>query len=36
MIKLQSLGIIGNILKWIKMWLSDRKQYVVINGYRSE
>ena len=35
-IKLQSLGITGNIFKWIKMWLSDRKQCVVINGYCSE
>ena len=36
MIKLQSLGITGNIFKWIKIWLSDRKQCVVINGYSSE
>ena len=36
MIKLQSLGKVGNIFKWIKMWLSDRKQCVVINGYCSE
>ena len=31
MIKLQSLGITGNIFKWIKMWLSDMKQYVCCN-----
>ena len=36
MIKLQSLGITGNIFKWIKMWLSARKQCVVINGFCSE
>ena len=36
MVKLQSLGITGNGLKWIKMWLSDRKQCVVINSYCSE
>ena len=36
MIKLQSLSITGNIFKWIKMWLSDRKQCVVINVHCSE
>ena len=36
MIKLQSLGITGSTYKWIKMWLSDRKQCVVINGHCSE
>ena len=36
MIKLQSTGITGNVFKRIKMWLSDRKQCVVINGYCSE
>ena len=35
MIKLQSLGIKGNIFKWIKMWLIDKKQCVVNNGYCS-
>ena len=36
MIKLQSLEITGNILKWIKIGLSNGKQSVVVNGYCSE
>ena len=31
-VKLRSLGIDGEVLKWIKEWLNDRKQRVVING----
>lgn len=30
--KLKAHGISGKIIKWIKNWLSDRKQRVVING----
>jgi len=30
--KLQAHGIDGEILRWIKGWLSGRKQRVVING----
>ena len=33
--KLQSLGIGGSILAWIKAWLSGRKQRVVLNGKHS-
>ena len=35
-IKLQNLGICGDLLNWIKEWLSDRQQRVVINGVTSE
>lgn len=33
--KLHSHGIKGNILSWLKDWLTDRKQRVVINGNAS-
>ena len=33
--KLKSHGIEGNVLNWIKAWLSDRQQRVVINGTNS-
>ena len=36
LLKLESIGISGNILKWIKSYLSDRKQRVLINGISSE
>ena len=36
MVKLQSLGITESIFKWIKLWLSNRKQCVVINGHCSK
>ena len=32
LMKLQAHGIDGEILRWIKEWLSGRKQRVVING----
>ena len=34
--KLESLGIGGTLLKWIKSYLTDRSQYVVINGIKSD
>ena len=34
-IKLKSLGIEGNVLNWIKAWLSNRQQRVVIDGKNS-
>jgi hypothetical protein len=34
--KCQGLGIQGNILRWIKEWLTDRKQRVVLNGKCSQ
>lgn len=33
--KLKKLGISGNLLDWLKNYLSDRKQRVVINGKES-
>ena len=33
--KLYKYGIQGNLHKWIKSWLSDRKQRVVLNGCES-
>ena len=33
--KLSSFGIHGNMLKWIKCFLSNRKQQVVLNGRKS-
>jgi hypothetical protein len=30
--KMAAMGIGGNVLKWIKSWLTDRKQRVVIQG----
>jgi len=34
--KLESLGIAGNILKWIQSWLLGRRQRVVISGSGSQ
>lgn len=34
--KLEAHGITGEILNWIRSWLSDRKQCVVLNGSQSE
>ncbi len=34
--KLQQMGVGGQTLNWIKNWLSDRKQRVVINGQASD
>ena len=31
--KLNDYGITGNILNWIKQWLSNRNQRLAINGY---
>ena len=33
--KLQSIGLDQYILRWIVFYLSDRSQYVVLNGERS-
>ena len=33
--KLESYGIAGNVLRWIKSFLSDRKHKVVVNGQSS-
>ena len=33
--KLEASGINGKVLKWIRSWLSDRKQRVVLNGKMS-
>ena len=35
-VKLESHGIQGNVINWIKEWLNDRKQRVVINGISSD
>ena len=34
--KLSACGVGGKLLAWIKAWLSDRKQRVVLNGHASE
>ena len=34
--KCRGLGLEGIALKWIKVWLADRKQRVVLNGEASE
>ena len=34
--KIKSLGIDGNIHRWISCWLNERKQRVVINGVESD
>ncbi len=34
--KLQAHGITGNIHKWLKDWLIDRKQRVAVNGISSD
>ena len=36
LIKLEHYGIRGNMLKWFQSYLSNRKQYVSVNGYSSE
>ena len=35
-LKLESCGIQGNVLNWVKAFLSDRKQKVIVNGEASE
>ena len=35
LLKLKSLGIVGEIHDWIATWLSERKQRVVLNGEKS-
>jgi predicted component of type VI protein secretion system len=35
-LKIKSYGIEGNLLKWIRSWLSDRQQRVVLDGTTSE
>ena len=34
--KLRAAGIQGQVASWIEMWLTDRQQRVVMNGYASE
>ena len=34
--KLEAVGVSGLVLQWIKAWLSNRKQRVVLNGRMSE
>ena len=34
--KCRGLGLGGKVLEWIRVWLSDRKQRVVLNGEASE
>ena len=34
--KLSLLGIKGKLLDWIKSFLTDRTQYVVVNGFLSD
>lgn len=36
MAKVRALGIVGTVAGWIESWLTDRKQRVVVNGYRSQ
>ena len=36
MLKVKSLGVVGNVSAWIEAWLSGRKQRVVLNGSCSE
>ena len=36
LMKLEAHGIVGNVLKWIGNWLSNRKQRVILNGCFSE
>jgi hypothetical protein len=33
--KLRAVGVSGNLLRWIEIWLEDRKQRVVLNGEAS-
>ena len=35
-LKSERLGITGNLLRWIKTFLSERKQTVVLNGISSD
>ena len=35
LVKVESYGISGKFLAWIKSFLSDREQCVVLNGYKS-
>ena len=34
--KVEAHGIGGDVLRWIKEWLKDRKQRICINGEKSE
>lgn len=34
--KLNAIGIKGNLLNWIRLFLSERKQLVIINGVKSD
>ena len=34
--KLSACGVGGNVLRWIRAWLSGRKQRVVLNGHASD
>ena len=36
LLKIKSFGIEGRVLNWIKNWLTDRKQRVVLNGTFSD
>ena len=36
LVKLKAYGICGNVLNWIKSFLNDRRQRVIINGTTSE
>ena len=36
LMKCRGLGLGGRLLEWIRVWLSDRKQRVVLNGEASE
>ena len=36
LLKLRSLGICGNMLSWLRSFLTSRKQRVVINGVYSD
>ena len=36
MLKINSLGIVGDVYNWIKNWLEDREQRVVLLGCYSE
>ena len=33
--KLESYGVSGNLLNWLKSFLSDRDQYVIVDGHKS-
>jgi hypothetical protein len=36
LVKLRAYGVNGRVLRWIKHWLADRKQHVVLNGKSSD